>query len=657
MPASASRTPPPSPKRVPPSSPTKRRRFLKESEDNAGVLTIEQYIYRTDPYRSSSVAFPLPTPLYLEYVDAAMLERLTNDSTLSEHIADTLGRHYIVPQGISCVKQSKPGYPAGGDTAVAVIRITINVGDNSPTDTWSAARRDVKALLIERALGDLEVELIDPARFYMPSLFPVAPTDPLVRVYEANREEILNIVESALKKVWTSISLFRVGRTSLSTQCAIVIMVHPLAEYDWLILRWRIERLVNTQGGSQERMTVEFVPGYWGELPPQGESTGKSFDQNFVELPAMGTSIGVLGEGGGGTLGGFFQLHCHGRMHTGFLTNSHVVQPPSSAPDVVQREYNYYGCQYASSINHPTRSTVRYFAEKDVQATRDAVKKSFREVTQTIARKEQEIQERRSMGMPVNITLTAIEGLKLEKDRLNKMKPALDSMPRTLGKVLCASGKGVTHANRILDWAFVETPASIQSRFDPRRGNFLPQQNAQGLIGNMPQDYGCRLPYTPLPELPIQEFGKIEKGQWYFKIGRTTGITTGVCNGTATKFRLADEPKHVIHNKAGEVDATVKMDNNTVEELVIVNSKFSIFSPSTQKTFCSPGDSGSLLIDAEGRVAGLVYGAMTGQCGPFKDESQYVQTGLATDIRDVLASIAAKTTDPKNGLPGRLSIV
>lgn len=49
----------------PPSSPTKRRKLLKESEDNAGELSIKHYTYRTNPYRSTSVDFPFPTPLFL----------------------------------------------------------------------------------------------------------------------------------------------------------------------------------------------------------------------------------------------------------------------------------------------------------------------------------------------------------------------------------------------------------------------------------------------------------------------------------------------------------------------------------------------------------------------------------------------------------------
>lgn len=42
-------------------------------------------------------------------------------------------------------------------------------------------------------------------------------------------------------------------------------------------------------------------------------------------------SIGVDGERGGGTLGGFVEVGVAGAKHRGFLANWHVVQPPRNA--------------------------------------------------------------------------------------------------------------------------------------------------------------------------------------------------------------------------------------------------------------------------------------------------------------------------------------
>ena len=45
----------------------------------------------------------------------------------------------------------------------------------------------------------------------------------------------------------------------------------------------------------------------------------------------MGTSIGVPGERGGGTLGPFVTLENNGNMLNGVLSNYHVVCPPEGA--------------------------------------------------------------------------------------------------------------------------------------------------------------------------------------------------------------------------------------------------------------------------------------------------------------------------------------
>ena len=672
FPPSASRTPPPSPKRVPPSSPTKRRRFLKESEDNSGDLLIEQYIYRTDPYRSTSAAFPFPMPLILEPTDESMMQRLQAVSGLRELVASTISGHNIEPQSITANKQSKPGYPAGGDIAVPVIRVCIDVLDNASTDSWSAARRDTKALLAERGLDDWEVEFIDPKRFYQPSLFAVSPADPLVTIYEAKRDAILQIVEDALGGAWTSMSFFNVGRTSLKTQHAIVIMVRPLTEHDWLVLRWRIENEVNDlDANADHKITVEFMPGFWEELPPtplsrpgQRGKLGISSSQSFDSNPKMGTSIGIFGEEGAGTLGGFFALECYGKRHLGFLTNSHVVQPSDTAPELVQKEYHSYGCQYSYPDNHPSRSEVRYFAGSDVKATLADVETRLRGNAKFLAKVEKDIEERKALDKSIENLLVDRRRAIATTDELEEIEAVLDSMPRTLGKVLCASGKAVTESkNRIIDWAFVEVPEQIQKQFSGREGNRLPARNAQGMLNNGPRNYGFDREY--FPSTRPERFSSVMKGEWYFKIGRTTGITTGVCNGTQTTFKLNDTPLRYVHDKSGMVARIVTLSEKIINELVIVNSKNLYDMNHSQDTFCRAGDSGSVLIDATGNVAGLVFGSMTGLCSPLQGEQgnqTYVEAGLVTDIQDVLASIAARTTPHSrkgepNGPPGKLSTI
>lgn len=110
----------------------------------------------------------------------------------------------------------------------------------------------------------------------------------------------------------------------------------------------------------------------------------------------------------------------------------------------------------------------------------------------------------------------------------------------------------------------------------------------------------------------IGGFSKIEKGSWYFKIGRTTGITTGICQvievdvGRQVQVRYDRSGKKVI------------LDKCTTRELVIM---------SLTGMFSEPGDSSSFVFNNLGDVAGLLYGELTGNI-----ESGEVSTDTPSEL-------------------------
>ena len=91
------------------------------------------------------------------------------------------------------------------------------------------------------------------------------------------------------------------------------------------------------------------------------------------------------------------------------------------------------------------------------------------------------------------------------------------------------------------------------------------------------------------------------------------------------------------------------------EELVIMN-RVTGQAVHEQSDFCQLGDSGSWLIDADGCVAGLLFGSISSSCGPpNKDQPRtgfYVNAGLVTSMTEVQKSIRAWTTPrDSNGAP------
>ena len=172
-----------------------------------------------------------------------------------------------------------------------------------------------------------------------------------------------------------------------------------------------------------------------------------------------------------------------------------------------------------------------------------------------------------------------------------------------------------------------------------------------------PSDLGLS---ADLP-LPIQSehFSRVKPGRWYFKVGRTTELTSGICNGVEAWVKPSNQ--HTLFDAKGAVkeirrsgriletdqDGRLVYDENGKpkekaggkayyysSEWVIINGSIDPESFRTQQEFCAPGDSGSLIIDEAGGVAGILWGELTGFCGPRDRRRPYVGAGLVTCIED-----------------------
>ncbi|MCJ1403246.1 hypothetical protein MMC11_006469 [Xylographa trunciseda] len=150
------------------------------------------------------------------------------------------------------------------------------------------------------------------------------------------------------------------------------------------------------------------------------------------------------------------------------------------------------------------------------------------------------------------------------------------------------------------------------------------------------------------PEDPfyVKRFGSIELGKWYFKIGRTSGITAGLCHGIQTDIREGQGYRNL------QSDHPYAMGRKCTRELIVLSydADFDRYVDDLervrQSNFSEPGDSGSFIIDGDGDVCGLLYGEHTGLCGRRDD----CVAGLVTSMDEVRASIAFKTRTPdKNG--------
>ena len=158
----------------------------------------------------------------------------------------------------------------------------------------------------------------------MPALLPLMPRHFAIEVYETNRGHLLECINKELGKQWIAMSVFGFGSKSGATKPALVVLVQPGAVRDWNILERRIRTIL-----PNPNILIEFLPGNISE------TIGISLAERLTAHPVMGSSIGEVGQEGCGTLGGYILLQRKGILHSGVLTNHHVVKPHSASENIL----------------------------------------------------------------------------------------------------------------------------------------------------------------------------------------------------------------------------------------------------------------------------------------------------------------------------------
>ena len=639
-------SPPPSPtKGTQPAPASKRRRELRESEDSNGEMSIVDYLYRTDPYRSIDQRSPWPLPLLRESPDEVTKARISSLPGLKGEIIHVLKRNGLQNISDFHIKScTKPDFP-GGDKPQLILCVSLDVDDKAPTNKWSDARKELGNLLSNNGFDNVLVELLDEDRAFQLSLLPINPTHSTVRAYERCRSDLLKLLETRITLDWVSMSAFRISRPSREEDSAVVILVKPDAVHDWEEIKLQFEKLLNAALRTVEHtphkripIHVEFIPGgvsFLHKSTDKTERSGKDFSSSLTAYPKLGGSIGWRDKDGAGTLGGFFKIRVNDRTHRGLLTNYHVVAKSAEAdPDADIFGTSYNDNAYSTSMWFPGRL--------DARETLKYIRKFQEYLTNRIRTQTKDRKERRLFG-PTEAQDAAIRNNEVRLAGWKAKEKICQRMPLPLGNVLLSSGRALGPSSEILDWAFVEITDN-ENWQSIKNMNALPVANQFcSVTAQLPSAYGAEsLIYeNEDPQMPIQGFGALVKGQWYFKVGRSTGITSGICNGVEQEINLS--AVRTRYDGRGRPVGTVHVAHS--REFVIINAPLT--RPTTQKEMCMPGDSGSLVIDVDGNCAGILFGMTHGKVGQFScedsDAISYAHAGLVTDIRSVRASIKHKT--------------
>ncbi|KAL9123616.1 MAG: hypothetical protein Q9217_006968 [Psora testacea] len=641
-------SPPLSPQGPAPLSPGKRKAFFETSDESEGDMYIEKWIYLTDNFLSTTAKFPLPLPHKSRVASERYQNMIRPDGALGRAIRDTLARHGISTYGAQFIIQWKPDYPQGPANNDKTLTLSITVeGEN--TGHWSPAKRALKALVENEIDENFDVCIFNPERAFQPSLFPIVPSDPYITTYESCREQLIRFISSRLNTSWTMVSLYRMGNNLATSQYAVVIMVRPFTFHDWQQLRRDIfEVIIRPYEPPGQHIGVFFLPGSsvigcqpqvegeggheqvgWDDLP------GCSFKGNLHPLPIIGSSIGVVGETGGGSLGGFVSWTHGDNTQQGFITNSHVVEPTHSTNEQSKTYFYEYGVAPFLAADEACRATVQYPSLNDSRKTRCHLAQEIRVRREYVEKLLKDKEERDMLGkktFPAHEYTLNVAQERLQQD-LKEAQIGI-SFPREIGRTWWASGRAVTEANRIMDVALVEI-IDPELQIHSRDNNYIPKYDDSCFEASKPRDYWRSLKTQTkdgiLPGERLIGTGDLIKGQWYFKVGRTTGVTTGICHGTEAYVQLEEEGHWTRYDEGGQKVSYEKL--TYTQEQVILNAKSDDNPADTQQgDFMKVGDSGSLLIDVKGAVVGLLFGQIRGYVGPSKHYSS--NAGLVCTMKD-----------------------
>ena len=167
-----------------------------------------------------------------------------------------------------------------------------------------------------------------------------------------------------------------------------------------------------------------------------------------------------------------------------------------------------------------------------------------------------------------------------------------------------------------------------------------------------PSEYNCGT-LTVGEGLLLNKFGKLELGEWYLRAGRTS-THAGVCNGVVACCNWDGDDKN-RYDRKGDL---VRIGKGTTEEYLLLNKRRGAANETVQCEFGLPGDSGSWLINKQGKVCGLYYANSTNWVGPDGVEVWHCNGGLVMSMPDVCRGVEWKTAEvDAGGYPTRPSAI
>ncbi|KAL8655029.1 MAG: hypothetical protein Q9210_001152 [Variospora velana] len=458
----------------------------------------------------------------------------------------------------------------------------IEVEDTRLAELWRPTTISICQMLFVNDCLDLAVVISAPrpAPCYC---FAISSAHHLVHTWPLRfRVPFLESLDSSTD--WETVGVFEYGPSSTETTPTVVVTVPSIHEQDYVSLERRLKSRLNQL--SAPFLDVKILQGQMSasnvnDLSP----TDGSPRQTYTPQVPMGYSIGVEPKGSG-TMGGYVRVtQPSGTTRICALTNYHVVR--TCVPEW-REEWDTQGIQLGQ---YPSNYSSVYSP-----SAQDHAKETEELVTSTQGVKD-----------GINKTSLYFAGedssrCQLHDDRLALCRSITQTQTH-FGKVIAASGYRKSGKQR-LDWALilVNNDRIGENKFP--KPDELPGFNLRGLT--KPKEFVDDLSVLPLLE--------------YFKIGRTTALTTGVYNGIDLNVRVELPVNHNTEQRrqeraqrdAAALKGMTKADREkayaapfkvqTEEHCLVAASKV------RERAFGRPGDSGSWVFSDAGQLVGMIWG-------------------------------------------------
>jgi hypothetical protein len=463
---------------------------------------------------------------------------------------------------------------------------------------WIKAVREIYTGLVQTGFN-VAVEIIDALAFF--KRLPVAPilsTDrALIEGWNRVLPSFLAIID---KQSWVAIDVLYRELPSHGMQPTVIINASDANDDSWDSILPALFQLLQ-DNHVELNVVVLFLrdlnltgancsvshAGDTEDFAPPHHSIRERFCEDEVQ---MGTSCGIAGSSGAGTLGGRLKLQKGTSVLDLGLTNYHVLknaftdEGPSAGLFPPQSEQLY------GAVNSP--SDLDYKAE--IRTLQEDVAK-YKERLKDIS-KQLELLTEEDPRWDSKLNMKSLWQAHLNASEL--VLRVAESYSCYLGHVYAASG-----FQTCINQRYLELPEHRNWASDWCLVQLDPLKPISCMVGDVSSD--ALFPYGT----EVTRYCSISKDENYrvLKRGRTTGWTTGTLSAIDSVIRSRDQHPPELPTTQ-ELRAGEKWDQNAVRVHTIIGSE-------KRPQFLEPGDSGSLVLlkehsDSQGAlVIGLGFAA------------------------------------------------